>query len=67
MMNSRTANSKRNIFWGAVQKVVAMFAPFAVRTIMIKTLGAEYLGISGLFTVCTSQLRMEIHLQYAHC
>lgn len=58
MMNSRTANSKRNIFWGAVQKVVAMFAPFAVRTIMIKTLGAEYLGISGLFTSVLSTLSL---------
>ena len=57
-MNSRTANSKRNIFWGAVQKFVAMFAPFAVRTIMIKTIGAEYLGISGLFTSILSALSL---------
>lgn len=57
-MNSRTANSKRNIFWGAVQKMVAMFAPFAARTIMIKTLGAEYLGINGLFTSVLSTLSL---------
>ena len=50
MTSSRMLNAKRNAIWGIVYKVVTLFLPFIVRTIMIKTLGAEYLGLSSLFT-----------------
>ena len=50
MSKSRTKNISRNIFFGIVQKVVNLFFPFIVRTILIYTLGAEYLGLNSLFS-----------------
>lgn len=35
---------------GLAQKVVSLLLPFVIRTIMIKQLGTEYLGVSSLFT-----------------
>lgn len=48
-MSSRLANAKRNTFWGMIRKVVEIFMPFVIRTIILYGLGAEYLGLSGLF------------------
>lgn len=45
----RTGNTKRNIFWGAVNKVITLLLPFISRTVMIRTLGADYLGLDSLF------------------
>ena len=50
MENSRTFNSIRNIFFGAFNRFVSIFFPFLVRTIFIKALGEEYLGLNGLFS-----------------
>lgn len=50
MQNSRTANATRNIVWGTLNKCVMLIVPFIIRTIIIKTLGADYLGLSSLFT-----------------
>lgn len=49
-MGSRLKNSMRNSFWGATSNLAATLLNFFVRTIFIKTLGNEYLGINGLFT-----------------
>ena len=49
-MGSRVKNSLRNSFWGATTNIVITFLNFIVRTIFIKVLGNEYLGINGLFT-----------------
>ena len=46
----RTKNALRNIVWGMIEKISILIFPFITRTILIKTLGAEYLGISSLFT-----------------
>ncbi|MDO5544257.1 MAG: oligosaccharide flippase family protein [Eubacteriales bacterium] len=48
-MGNRTQNSIRNIFFAVVDRLVTMLVPFVIRTIMIKTLGPEYLGLSNLF------------------
>lgn len=48
--NSRTKNSIKNIFFGLINRFVMMFFPFFVKTIMIKQLGAEYLGLNNLFS-----------------
>ena len=48
-MGNRTFNSIRNIFFGIVDRVLRTLIPFFIRTIMIKTLGPEYLGLSNLF------------------
>lgn len=49
MRISRTENARRNIFAGFIQQAAGILLPFIVRTVMIRTLGAHYLGLSGLF------------------
>ena len=46
---NRVKNAKRNSIWGMASKFVTMICPFIIRTIMIKTLGMEYLGLNSLF------------------
>lgn len=43
---------------GLVAQIVAVLAPFAVRTVFIRTLGSEYLGLNGLFTSILSVLSL---------
>jgi len=43
-------NARRNIIWGMLNHIVTMLCPFILRTVMIGTIGIEYLGISGLFS-----------------
>ena len=47
---SRTKNTVRNIVTGALSKFVMLIFPFIIRTIIIRKLGSEYLGLSSLFT-----------------
>lgn len=47
--NSRTMNSIRNITTGFLGQFIQIILGFVNRTIFIKFLAAEYLGISGLF------------------
>lgn len=49
-MGERTKNTLRNIIFGFIGKVFALLLPFAIRTIIIYKLGAEYVGIGSLFT-----------------
>lgn len=58
MRIDRTRNALRNMVWGVVSKITTLLLPFIVRTVLIKTLGAEYLGISGLFTSILSVLSL---------
>ncbi len=46
----RTVNAKRNIIWALITKVLMIAGPFVIRTIFIQKLGAEYLGLSGVYT-----------------
>ncbi len=48
--NSRTFNVVKNIKFGVISQVLTLFLSFASRTIFIRVLGKEYLGINGLFT-----------------
>lgn len=50
MQSSRTVNSVRNMFWGAINRAVSIVFPFIVRTIFIKVLGEEYLGLNSLYS-----------------
>lgn len=50
MRIERTKNATRNIAVGTLLKIYQMLGPFAVRTVMIYTLGMEYLGLNSLFT-----------------
>lgn len=49
MENSRSYNSVRNLFFGTLGRVVSFVFPFVIRTIFIKTIGEEYLGLNTLF------------------
>lgn len=40
----------RNIVWGIVEKIITILMPFICRTVFIKVLGAEYLGLNSLFS-----------------
>ena len=46
---TRSKNAKRNIFFGIVNKIITLFFPFIIRTVIIKEIGADYLGLSSLF------------------
>lgn len=48
--NSRTYNSIKNLFFGLGSQVIILILNFVSRTIFIKTLGTEYLGVNGLFS-----------------
>jgi O-antigen/teichoic acid export membrane protein len=47
---SRTNNSIRNVKYAIIGQGLALIISFIARMIFVKTLGAEYLGINGLFT-----------------
>ncbi|EHA0993352.1 oligosaccharide flippase family protein [Clostridium perfringens] len=50
MSEGRTNKSLKNIFTGLIYKFIGIFCPFIIRTIMIKELGADYIGLNQLFT-----------------
>ena len=50
MENSRVKNSIRNIAFGTVHRIVSIFFPFVVRTVFIKSIGEEYLGLNTLYS-----------------
>ena len=50
MEESRTKNSIRNIKTGAIVQIINKLMAFVVRTVFIRALNTEYLGVNGLFT-----------------
>lgn len=56
MIIERTNNTIRNTIWGFVNKLVMIIFPFIIRTIIIRSLGAEYSGIHSLFVSIVSML-----------
>ncbi len=50
MESRRTENTTRNIIWGILNQGVMTFMPFIVRTVLLYTLGTEYLGLNSLFS-----------------
>lgn len=50
MKLERTNNAKRNIFFGAIHKIVTMIFPFVIRVIIIRSIGENFLGLDSLFT-----------------
>ncbi|WP_101694213.1 lipopolysaccharide biosynthesis protein [Dorea phocaeensis] len=66
MKIERTKNTISGFAWGATGKVVNMFLPFILRTVMIYKLGVEYLGLSSLFASILQVLSMsELGFSYA--
>ena len=50
MRLERTKNAKKSAIWGLASKIVGLFFPFVVRSVIIRTIGIEYIGLNGLFT-----------------
>lgn len=48
--SSRTINVIRNSIFGVINKFGILILQFVCRTVFIKMLGSEYLGLNGLFT-----------------
>lgn len=59
MILERAKNTKRNVIYGIIYRIVIVLLPFIVRTILIKELGIEYVGISGLFSSILSVLSLS--------
>ena len=51
-------NAKRNIIFGSINKAIVMLCPFVQRTITQSILGAQYLGLSSLYTSILSVLSL---------
>lgn len=58
MSESRTKNSAKNIIANNIYQFMNIVMNFIIRTIFIKTLGEEFLGINGLFTNILSILSL---------
>lgn len=58
MGGQRTKNSARNMIFGVCYRIVSLVMPFAIRTIIVYKLGADYLGITSLFTSILTMLNM---------
>ena len=58
MSESRTYNAKRNIIFGLINRIIQLCLPFVIRTILIKNLGADYLGLDSLFVSILEVLNM---------
>lgn len=50
MKLERAKNTKRNMLFGFINKIICMLFPFVIRTIIIRIIGKEYLGLDSLFT-----------------
>ncbi len=58
MKIQRTKNAANNIAFDGLLKLFTMLVPFLIRSIMLHWLGAEYLGLSGLFRSLLSFLNL---------
>lgn len=56
MNQSKTRLAAKGIVTGFINKIVTMFLPFIVRTIMIYTIGVQYIGLNSVFTSILSIL-----------
>lgn len=58
MKINRTLNAKRNSAWGILSKIFTLLLPFASRTVIIRYMGADYLGLNNVFTSVLSVLNL---------
>lgn len=50
MKIEKTKNASRNIIFGFLLKLYQILLPFIMRTVMMYTIGVQYLGLNSLFT-----------------
>lgn len=55
---SRIQNSQRNLYISILSQVITLILSFVSRTVFVKTLGMDYLGVNGLFTNIISVLSL---------
>lgn len=55
---SRTEHSVKNTFWGMAYRFLHMLFPVILRAVIIRFIGAEYVGLSGLFKSILSVLNL---------
>lgn len=58
MRFSRTKNALRNIMFGSLNRVINIILPFISRTVILYTMGTQYLGLSSLFSSILSFLSL---------
>ena len=58
MKLNRSGNAIRNVKYGMVNRIISIVLPFIVRTVFIRELGAEYLGLNSLFSSILTVLNM---------
>lgn len=58
MRIERKRNAVRGTFFGILLRMVQIVFPFIIRTIFIRTLGVEYLGLNSLFTAILQVLNL---------
>lgn len=58
MKINRKKNASLNIIYGLILKLIQIFVPFIIKSIMVRTMGFEYLGLSSLFTSILSVLNL---------
>lgn len=68
-MTERQLHSIRNAFWAVLYTLVTTLMGFVIRTLLIKKIGKEYLGLSGLCqsilgTLNLAELGMDTALSY---
>lgn len=56
---NKTKNAIRNLFWGFWNKILLIILPFVMRTVLIYTMGNEYVGLNSLFTSILSVLSLS--------
>ena len=52
-------NAKRNMFFGSINRLVALLIPFIKRLIILNVLGPQYLGLGSLFQSILSVLSLS--------
>ena len=50
MQNSRTNKAMKNVLITTLCQIIYLLVSFICRTVFTRTLGAEYLGLNGLFS-----------------
>lgn len=58
-MESRSKNGIRNIATGFINKIILILLPFIARTVLVRVLGGEYLGLNSLFTSVLTVLNLS--------
>ena len=55
---SRIINTFRNTFFGIISQAILILLNFGTRTVFIKFLNENYLGVNGLFSNILSMLSL---------